>query len=116
MKTDDEKFTLTDEHLTLLRNAYVGWDEGEFGAPAINCKRPYGNSDVVRDIIELLGETGKACPHCHEALDEVDEARYERLHKETKTALQIILKTGEFKAGVYVCGAYDTNWKLASDD
>lgn len=38
--SDDQVFTLTDEHLTLLRAAYIGWEDCEFGAPAIDCKRP----------------------------------------------------------------------------
>src|SRR5262245_17189804 len=50
-----ERFTVTDEHLRLLRRAYVFWDETEFGAPGINAKRPYGNSDVYGDIAEILG-------------------------------------------------------------
>ena len=49
------EFTVTEEHLKLLRRAYVGWDPCEFGAPAIDCKRPYGNSDVISDIGEILG-------------------------------------------------------------
>jgi hypothetical protein len=50
-----KRFTVTDEHLRLLRRAYVGWDEIEFGAPEINAKRPYGNSNVYGDIAEILG-------------------------------------------------------------
>ena len=30
------------------------WDDCEFGAPAIDCKRPYGNSDVYNDIAKIL--------------------------------------------------------------
>jgi hypothetical protein len=41
------RFTVSDEHLRLLRRAYVSWDETEFGAPEIDCKRPYGNSDML---------------------------------------------------------------------
>lgn len=44
------RFALTDQHLTLLRSAYVRWEDCEFGAPAIDYKRPYGNSDVVGDM------------------------------------------------------------------
>ena len=46
------EFTVTEEHLKLLRRAYVDWEDCEFGAPAIDCKRPYGNSDVIADIGE----------------------------------------------------------------
>ena len=47
-------FTVTDEHLQLFRRAHVFWDEAEFGAPSINPKRPYGNSNVYADIAEIL--------------------------------------------------------------
>jgi len=48
------RFTVTDEHVRLLRRAHVGWDSAEFGAPGISPKRPYGNSNVFRDIAEIL--------------------------------------------------------------
>ena len=40
-----ETFNLTVDHIKLLRRANVGWDGGEFGAPAIDYRRvtPYGN-------------------------------------------------------------------------
>jgi hypothetical protein len=50
------EFTVTEDHLKLLRRAYIGWDDCEFGAPGIDPKRPYGNSDVIGDIAEILGE------------------------------------------------------------
>lgn len=50
------KFTVTDAHLKLLGRTYVGWNRSAYaGAPAVNIKRPYGNSDVVRDVIEIAG-------------------------------------------------------------
>jgi hypothetical protein len=51
------KFEIKKEHLKLLQKAIVEWDDCEFGAPAINPKRPYGNSGVIQDIIEILGVT-----------------------------------------------------------
>ena len=33
---DNKRFTLTEEHLKLLRHANVRWDDCEFGAPAID--------------------------------------------------------------------------------
>jgi hypothetical protein len=48
-------FTVTDEHLRLLRHAYVSWFDAEFGAPSIDPKRPYGNSNVYGDMVEVLG-------------------------------------------------------------
>lgn len=109
-----ERFTVTDEHLRLLRRAYVSWDEIEFGAPGIDPKRPYGNSDVYGDIAEILGLVDGQWQ------DEVEEGwpppelewRFLRLHVETAIALQIGLATGEFRAGRYALGdGRDNNWK-----
>ncbi len=99
----DTTFTVTEDHLKLLRCAYVGWDDCEFGAPAIDCKRPYGNSDVITDIAEILH------PGTHAALDEEAYDRWEgenrmrlyNLHRETQTVLQIAISTGEFRTGMY---------------
>jgi len=34
------------------------------------------------------------------------------LHEETETALQIVLYTGTFKAGLYQAGEYSDHWEL----
>ena len=34
-------------------------DDCEYGAIGIDCKRPFGNSDVEGDILELIGATPK---------------------------------------------------------
>lgn len=111
-----KEFTVTDEHLRLLRHAHVFWDEAEFGAPSINPKRPYGNSNVYRDIAEILD-----VPEGEWEDEERDwsldtEWRFLRLHVETAIALQIALATGGFHAGRYV--RYDEmlstcRWKRA---
>jgi hypothetical protein len=41
------RFTVTDDHLRLLRRACVSWDQAEFGAPEVDCKRPYGSSNGI---------------------------------------------------------------------
>lgn len=53
---DVTEFTVTEDHLKLLRHAWVDcWNEGEgYGAPGINPKKPYGNSYVERDIAEIV--------------------------------------------------------------
>lgn len=105
-----KRFTVTDEHLKLLRRANVRWEDCEFGAPAIDCKRPYGNSDVVGDIIEILG-----WPFAGE--DQTDDNAFttkaRAIHAETETVLQIALSVGYFKAGMYIADDYRDNWRLA---
>ena len=95
-------FVLTDEHIALLRAAYIRWEDCEYGAPAIDCKRPYGNSAVEEDILEVLGwepegtdEFGDPAPAPEQ------EERAQRLHRETETALAIVLETGSFVPGTY---------------
>ncbi len=97
----NEPFTITESHLQLLRHAYVGWDGCEFGAPAIDCKRPYGNSDVYGDIAEILGWELFKDADGDEHLSKEQRDLADRLHSETKTVLQIALQVGEFKAGTY---------------
>jgi hypothetical protein len=82
-----QRFTLTAEHLELARRMYVEWDNCEYGAPAINPKRPYGNSDVEGDIAEILG-------WAWEDTDERAQAESERaraIHCEMETVLTILL-------------------------
>ncbi len=95
-------FTVTDEHLRLLRRASIWWGSGEFGAPEIDTKRPYGNSNVFGDIAEILGvpDTEWADEDLNPRLDA--EWRSLRLHVETAIALQIALATAEFRTGRYV--------------
>lgn len=94
------EFELKEEHLKLLRKMYVDWQDGYGGAPEINLKRPYGNSDVVYDVYEILH--GREWNYEEE--DEMSESLYEEMlqwHRETQYALQIVLNTGKFETGVY---------------
>lgn len=107
---DDQEFEIRPEHLKLLRAANVTWYEIETGAPAIDGKRPYGNSDVAHDVIDLMGwwdDPDDVTPR----QEREDRANALRLHEETKTALQIVLNTGSFEPGVYVSDWYGREWK-----
>lgn len=94
-------FQLTEDHIKLLNRMYVEWDDGAYdGSPCINSKRPYGNSSVAYDVYEII--------HSKEwdygENDEMTEEIYEQmlvLHRETATALQIVLCTKSFVQGTY---------------
>jgi hypothetical protein len=101
------EFTVTGEHLRLLRRAHVFWDEAEFGAPSIDPKRPYGNSNVYRDIAEILEVPEREWEDEGRDWSLDTEWRFLRLHVETAIALQIGLATGEFRTGRYV---RDDDW------
>lgn len=88
------EFELTEQHIKLLRSSCVEWGDGEWGAACIDGKRPYGNSDLAQDMAQKLGMD-------EHAITEDDEARLLELHRQTMTALQIVLVTGAFRAGRY---------------
>lgn len=102
----DNRFELTENHITLLRNMYFEYaDDCETGAPVADCKRPYGNSNVAMDIYEILynkefdlydDETDDYCEEWEEIRNELME-----LHYGTANALQIILATKSFEPGIY---------------
>lgn len=81
---------VTEDHIKLLTSGMsIGWDSCEFGAPYIDPKRPYGNSDVFDDMAEIL-------PHLAD-----DWMALARLHGELELVLSIVLSTGSFRPGVY---------------
>jgi hypothetical protein len=103
-------FVLKPEHITLLRQVNIGWDDTEFGAPQIDPKRPYGNSDVLRDIASILGLPGRDQDSYQ--FPPGQEAVMAKLHSETQTALAIVLQTGSFEPGTFNQLGY-RNWERA---
>lgn len=107
-KPGKQYFTVTDEHVKLLRRACVGWGDCEFGAPSIDCKRPYGNSSVYNDIAEILGIEPEDEGNQDFSSEQFDHMHM--LHKETQTALQIFLTTGQMLTGEYEADRYRDDW------
>lgn len=107
-------FEVTDWHLALLRRACITWGGMEFGAPAIDPSRPYGNGGVVRDIATIV-EPGFA--DWDDGLQDnyLAQEHYAltRLHVETGVALQIILQFGEFATGHYRRANSWDDWEKA---
>jgi hypothetical protein len=104
-------FEMTGQHIALLRRACVGWEDCESGAPAIDCKRPYGNSSVWQDVAEILGVAKLETDDDEHVYPKGTRDHCERLHRETETALQIILATGSFEPGTYRRNEYQRDWK-----
>ena len=91
------KFTIKKEHLLLLQNLIVVWNDGDGpGAPGINTKKPYGNSGVEKDIAEILKWKLK-----DGELSEAQEVKAIKLHTELETVLSICLSTLSFTEGTY---------------
>lgn len=115
METKVERFTMTDEHVRLLRHAYVRWEDCETGAPAIDCKRPYGNSSVWQDVAEILGIKPAQSDDDEEFYPKGTRDRCMKLHAETEHALQIVLATGSFDPGTFEKVGYGGPWRRLGD-
>lgn len=95
----DKTFRVTKEHIKLLQSAYMGWDDCEFGAPAIDCKRPYGNSYVYGDIADLLNiEPDGEEP---DGFSDEQMSYMLKIHTELETVLQILTNCLAIKEGWY---------------
>lgn len=93
-----DTFTMHDDHLKLLRAAWWRWEEIETGAPAIDGKRPYGNSNVAEDVAEVCGWPFD--PSAGEMPAELRK-RAMQIHGEMLTVLQIVSFTQDFTPGLY---------------
>ena len=106
------EFTITEQHLMLLQGLYI--DAGEFDLPEVDCKRPFGNSNVICDIAEKIGlskiETNDEEWVWPKGTTEACRAATEGLY----IAMQICLSTQSFEVGTYYCDdEYDQkSWKL----
>jgi len=111
-----KSFKLKQEHIKLLKNAYISWDDCEYGAPAIDCKRPYGNSDVEMEMVKILGYKVFEDGHGDKHLTKEQSDYLRKLHEETQDALQIILRNLEVKPGVYEASEYGSDWKFVTKE
>lgn len=124
-------FEMTKDHIALMQRMWVNWNDDAYeGAPEIDLKRPYGNSDVIQDVAEIVA--GYPEPFSWEGRDEyIDFDRdgdikrvrtidgreltskdLQRLHTEMEFALQIALSTLSFVPGTYVRDWPRNNWRL----
>lgn len=104
-------FVVTEDHIKLLKRAQVSWIDEEFGAPGIDPKKPYGNSDVTMDIAEILGfslfedQNGEK----HLSYEQCNLCR--QLHAEIETVLQILLFNCAIQSGEYEREQYSSQWR-----
>jgi len=107
---DKIRFVLTEDHLKLIRRMTVRYnDYFEFGAPEIDPKRPYGNSSVYYDIVEILDIDPKGGDGHDSEFTEEQEELMLGIHKSTAKALQVILASGSFEPGIYESEEYRDN-------
>lgn len=104
------EFTITEEHIVLLRNLHTTW---QWGTLNINNKRPFGDSDFDADIARLLGWEIPDFDNDNPNKILSFEKRCDQMFKELSIALQICLSVGDFKPGRYYRpDEYDTQFWL----
>lgn len=133
------EFTLTQDHIALMGKFHIRWEDFAYdGAPAVDIKRPFGNSDVIEDVVEILlglRDTStweerekaleKAVTYDREGSIKsvvlpdarvLTRSEMETLYRQMDTALQVVLCTQSFAAGTYRQEhQYDAiSWKLVS--
>jgi len=103
-------FEMTEEHIALVRKLYV--TDGCFDERTVICgKRPFGNSDIVRDIAEILDIEPKGEGEDNEFTEDQEDYIVD-LYKGLYKSLQIVLSTGKFKPGKYTkVDDYSQKWK-----
>jgi hypothetical protein len=92
MREEKKKIKIQKEHIELLSHAYVEWCGDEFGAPQIDPERPYGNSDVIADMAEILGYVKGDYDDINDVLSEKQMEKLQGIHEDTQYVLQIILQ------------------------
>jgi hypothetical protein len=107
-----KKFTVKEEHIKLLQHMWVWFDDNAYmGAPAVDIKRPYGNSSVLEDIGEIIGEKPAAMDGDYPIYSDKQQDSFKALHEEMGDVLQILVRNLGIKPGVYECDDYDVNWR-----
>ena len=102
------RFVITEEHIKLIKRAYTGWNDCEFTSPGMNCKRPFGNSDVFMDMAEILG-ISPINDYGEYSTKDIDYML--KLYEELEIVLQIMFRTLQLTTGTYETEQYMQEWK-----
>lgn len=103
------RFSVTEDHIKLLKSMYIGWQDCEFGAPEVDPKRPYGNSDVYHDIAEILDWPYNRNPETYEYTD-LAIKKMDKIHREMETVLQILVSNCSIRPGTYEAKEFSNDW------
>lgn len=113
---DPVRFEVTENHLKLLERFWFDYNDWtEFGAPEVDPKRPYGNSDVYGDLGEIL----EIEPEVEDSWGDRYYSKSQKeellaIHKEMTTVLNILTNVARegVQPGWYVKETpYGNNWK-----
>lgn len=111
---EDRKLKVEEDHIKLLTNMRVTWNDSCFGSPTVNPKRPYGSTTVIEDMAKILN-IGKVDEDGEIQLSDEQEKALLKFHKDTETVLEILLHNLSIKPGVYVNKGYSNEWILSEE-
>lgn len=107
------RFTLTSQHVKLLRQSNVRYSGNcEWGYVGLDCKRPFGNGDLVGDMARIIGIESVQTDDGEEHWPPGTRDKMVRMFKdELPIALSVVLAAGTFEPGEYECGQYADSWR-----
>lgn len=116
MRDNNKYFTVTEDHLKLLKRLCFRYDDYvEFGAPAVDPKRPYGNSSVYEDLGEILDwEPADEDRWGYKSYSDIQRERLLKLHKSMVTVLEILVTNNGVEVGEYETSRYGSVWRRVS--
>lgn len=108
---------VTEDHLKLLKRLQFEWDyEMYAGAPRVDIKRPYGNSDPIGyDVPMILGIHTTGNERGAFGVDSLTRGQVHRctkVHEEMHIILQILVYNAGIVEGLYVADDHRNNWRL----
>lgn len=89
----ESRIIITNDHIALARQFRL---TGEFDAPMVDQKMPYGSDDVEGDVLRILGHEKEGGVYPQQMRQ---QARM--VHRQMATVLQVWLYIGEIKAGEF---------------
>jgi len=96
MRKARERMVVTEDHIKLMRRVVWRWEDCGFGAPAVDCKRPYGNSDALDDIADIIGiEPEERDGRYEMAWSAAQEERMHQLHRDVLQILIAFTQSGD---------------------
>lgn len=104
----DQVITIKPEHIWILKKMNIRWnDEMYEGAPCVDLKRPYGNSNgVVSDITKILRENGYKIDK-----NEIDDYAMS-LHNSMRAVLAILCQHPEGISAGQTYARYLRDWEI----
>lgn len=99
-----ETFHLKRDHIRLLENINICWNNEEYGAPKVDNDQPLGYSisgSIGSELLNYLDIDARN-------KEDVDDAK--QIYNELDTAMQIVLSNKTFDTGVFEKDECSRNW------